>query len=111
MIDPLHRTADEEEFLDMRVGDLLSRRRTAERLIEGRRLTPLRDAGSRADAVLHYGQMTVVLIKSGDPTVVVVKDGDEESWAEIDVAGDDPERIEELQAELDRAYLHRNENL
>lgn len=94
---------DEETFLEKHVGDLTSRRRLAERLIEGRRIEP--------GETLYYGYMTVRLLKSGDPTVVGTYDADERPYREIDTAGEDPERIEELQYELDRAYLHRNEEL
>lgn len=96
-------TTADEVFLEKHIGDLASRRRLAERLIEGRRIEP--------GEVLHYGFMTVRLIESGDPTVVMTYDADESPYLEIDTAGEDPRRIEELQYELDRAYLHRNEEL
>lgn len=104
-------SAEEESLLDRQVGDLLSRRRFAERLIHEKGVRPVDAPVTMDGSTLYYGMMKVRLLESGDPTVVRAYDADGELWGEIDTAGEDPERIEELQRELDHAYLHRNDEL
>lgn len=94
---------ESQNLLEMHVGDLLQRRRIASGLIEGRRISEGGD--------LLYGYMRVVLVESGDPTVVQTYDPDDRPHREIEVTGEDPQRVEELQEELDRAYLSRCDNL